>query len=285
MSTNTSTELPTYSDLFQPVLNALNSLGGSAKPSEVRDWLVADLQISDESLELTIKNGTQLFLNRVQWARLYLSKTGYIGSSKRGVWSLTEKGRNAQIDDNETREINSTVAKLNATKRQRPENDDDTDESTDSLDHRSRVLEILYSISPAAFERLCQRLLRESGFEQVTVTGRSGDGGIDGNGVLQINPFVSFRVLFQCKRYRGTVGSPAIRDFRGAMMGRADKGIVLTTGTFSPDAQRESVRDGAPPIELVDGNDLVDLFESLEFGLIPKQAYDVDESFFLQFDT
>ena len=285
MSTNTTTELPAYSDLFQPVLDALKALGGSAKPSEVRDWLVADMNIPDESLELTIKNGTQVFLNRVQWARLYLSKTGYIGSSKRGVWALTEKGRDAKIDAEETREITATVSKLNASKRQRAENDDDTDDSTDTVDHRSRVLEILYSISPGAFERLCQRLLRESGFEQVLVTGRSGDGGIDGNGVLQINPFVSFRVLFQCKRYRGTVGSPAIRDFRGAMMGRADKGIILTTGTFSPDAQREAVRDGVPPIELVDGNNLVDLFESLEFGLIPKQAYDVDESFFLQFDA
>ena len=140
MSTETTPGLPSYSDLFQPVLDALKDLGGSAKPSEVRDWLVTELSIPDELLELTIKNGTQLFLNRVQWARLYLSKTGYIGSSKRGVWALTEKGRNAQIDASETSDICLEVSKLNATNQQRPEIDDDTDESTDSVDHRSRVV-------------------------------------------------------------------------------------------------------------------------------------------------
>jgi len=219
MSTNTSTKLPAYSDLFQPVLDALKDLGGSGRPSEVRDHLIAEMNISDAALELTIKNGTQLFLNRVQWARHYLSKTGYIDSSKRGVWSLTDKGRNARFDDTTAREVISQVTKLSSENLQRAENDADTGESSGTTaDHRTRVLEILYSVSPGAFERICQRLLRESDFEQVAVTGRSGDGGIDGNGVLQINPFVSFRVLFQCKRYRGTVGSPAIRDFRGAMM-------------------------------------------------------------------
>lgn len=285
MTNDASNELPTYSALFQPVLDALKFLGGSGKPSEVRDHLVEQLDISDEALERTIKNGTQLFLNRVQWARLYLSKCGYIGSSKRGVWTLTEKGREATIDETTSRKIIAAVSKTNSVNKQQAETDDATDDTcANAVDHRTRVLEILYSVSPGAFERICQRLLRESGFEQVDVTGRSGDGGIDGNGVLQINAFVSFRVLFQCKRYRGTVGSPAIRDFRGAMMGRADKGIILTTGTFSTDAKREAVRDGVPPIELVDGNALVDLFESLEFGLTPKQAFDVDEAFFLGFD-
>lgn len=285
MTNNASNELPAYSALFQPVLDALVSLGGSGKPSEVRDHLAEQLSITDAALECTLKNGTQLFLNRVQWARHYLAKTGYIGSSKRGVWTLTDKGRNASIDDGLTRQIIADVSKLNSASKQRSNADSSSeDPAADSDDHRTRVLELLYTISPGGFERICQRLLRESGFEQVDVTGRSGDGGIDGNGVLQINPFVSFRVLFQCKRYRGTVGSPMVRDFRGAMMGRADKGIILTTGTFSADATREAVRDGAPPIELVDGNALVDLFESLEFGLTPKQAYDVDDSFFLGFD-
>lgn len=280
-----SDKLPPYTELFQPVLDALESLGGSAKPSEVRDWLVAKMGIPDEALELTNKSGRERFLNRVQWARLYLSKSGYIGSSKRGVWSLTEKGRHASIDELVTREIVSSIAKQSGSKSNRSDENEDTQPSPDETqNYRVRVLEILFSISPSGFERLCQRLLRESGFEQVVVTGRSGDGGIDGHGVLQINAFVSFRVLFQCKRYRQTVGSPAIRDFRGAMMGRADKGIIITTGTFSQDAQREAVRDGVPPIELVDGDELVDLFESLEFGLVPKQTFEVDGSFFADFN-
>jgi restriction system protein len=144
-------------------------------------------------------------------------------------------------------------------------------------------LEIIKELSPAGFERLCQRLLRESGFTQVSVTGRSGDGGIDGIGILEVNPFVSFRVLFQCKKYSGSVGASHVRDFRGSMLGRADKGIIITTGSFTQDAQKEALRDGAPPLELVHGEKLLDMFENLELGLIPRKSYDVDESFFSSF--
>lgn len=150
-------------------------------------------------------------------------------------------------------------------------------------DYQTELMAVLQSLPAPGFERLCQRLLRESGFERVTVTGRTGDGGIDGIGVLQMTPFVSFKVLFQCKRYIGTVSASQVRDFRGAMMGRADKGIIMTTGSFSRDAKSEAVRDGVVPIELVDGEKLVDLFESLELGLKPKKAFDVDYDFFEEF--
>lgn len=135
----------------------------------------------------------------------------------------------------------------------------------------------------AGFERLCQRLLREAGFQQVAVTGRTGDNGIDGHGILELNAFVTFKVLFQCKRYKGSVGTPQIRDFRGAMEGRADKGIILTTGTFTQEARREARRDGARPIELVDGDKLVDMFEKLELGLKPRTVFEVDDAFFEEF--
>src|SRR5207244_2458619 len=69
---------------------------------------------------------------------------------------------------------------------------------------------------PPAFERLCQRLLREEGFIKVEVTGHSGDGGIDGIGILRVS-MLAFPVFFQCKRYKGSVGAGAVRDFRGAM--------------------------------------------------------------------
>ncbi|MDP2401913.1 MAG: restriction endonuclease, partial [Actinomycetota bacterium] len=133
------------------------------------------------------------------------------------------------------------------------------------------------------FEAFSQRLLRESGFQDVKVTGRSGDGGIDGIGILEVNPLVSFKVLFQCKRYAGTVTPSQVRDFRGAMMGRADKGIILTTGSFTSEARKEGVRDGVPPIELVDGEKLVNMLEELELGLVPVRAYRIDDSFFDDF--
>lgn len=161
---------------------------------------------------------------------------------------------------------------------------DDANTALDEDDHRVTLMRLLRKLPPNGFERLCQLLLRESGFERVTVTGKSGDGGIDGIGILQMNPFVSFKVLFQCKRYSGAVSVSQVRDFRGAMMGRADKGIIMTTGTFTADANKEAVRDGVPPIELVDGDKLLDMFESLELGLKPRKAYDVDYEFFEKFD-
>ena len=82
-----------------------------------------------------------------------------------------------------------------------------------------------------------------------------------------MNPLVSFKVLFQCKRYAGSVGPDKVRDFRGAMQDRADKGIILTTGTFTQAAWEESVRDGVPPIELVNGEKFLDMLEELQ--LVP----------------
>lgn len=128
-------------------------------------------------------------------------------------------------------------------------------------------------------------LLRVSGFDSVEVTGRSGDGGIDGHGILQINPFVTFKILFQCKRYDKNVSPSHIREFQRAIGGRADKGIIITTGSFSVEARKEAVRDGSSPIELVDGQKLVEMFESLELGLKPKTVYVIDTNFFEQYSS
>src|SRR5438067_9119761 len=146
-------------------------------------------------------------------------------------------------------------------------------------------LSTCWSSSHPGFERLSQRLLREAGFIQVVVTGRGGDEGIDGYGTLQINPLVSFKVLFQCKRYRKSVSPSHVRDFRGAMAGRADKGIIITTGTFTAEARREASRDGAHPIELIDGEKLLDMLEKLELGLKPVTTYEVEHAFFKEFEA
>ena len=218
-----------------------------------------------------------------------MARGGILDSSKRGIWRLTELGVTIDAATFDWRNLFRSVQKeFSEDRKNREETDETPDDDSDDLatqieDYRTTVLHLLRNLPPAGFERLCQRLLRESGFEQVTVTGKSGDGGIDGIGILQINPFVSFNVLFQCKRYSGSVSPSQVRDFRGAMMGRADKGLVITTGTFTVEAKREARRDGAPPIELVDGEDLVRLFESLEFGLKARTTYDVDDTFFRQF--
>jgi restriction system protein len=146
--------------------------------------------------------------------------------------------------------------------------------------HEAALLELLKSLSPEGFERLCQRLLRASGFKKVEVKGRGGDGGIDGEGILEINPLVSLKVIFQAKRYKDAVSPSQVRDFRGAMQGRAEKGIFITTGRFTQEAKNEAIREGVPPIEIVDGEKLVRLFEQRQFGLKPKTIYEIDHSFF-----
>jgi restriction system protein len=126
---------------------------------------------------------------------------------------------------------------------------------------------VLQSMDPIAFERLCQRILRESGFIEVEVTKRSGDGGIDGHGTIRIGGLISFNVLFQSTRYKGNIGPDIVRDFRGAMVGRADKGLIPSTGGFTLEARREATRDGAPPIDLIDGRLLAEKLKELKLGV------------------
>jgi restriction system protein len=261
-------------------------LGGSGRPEEVEEVIADQFGLKEEDRNEQIPSGQSRFSNKVNWARFYLARAGLIDSSTRGVWSLTEKGRTTNLNPEQALNLFNQIHKQFSTERKKPKVEKATEEDSatpEAIDHRSALMNILLEIPAAGFERLCQRLLRESGFEKVQITGKSGDGGLDGIGVLQVNPFVSFKVLFQSKRYSGSVTPSQVRDFRGAMMGRADKGIILTTGTFTADAKKEAVRDGVPPIELVDGEKLLDMFEELELGLKPKKAYDIDVTFFDEF--
>jgi restriction system protein len=173
--------------------------------------------------------------------------------------------------------VKAKIAELKAMDGKQFKSDRPKPESSDpavDLDWQDQLLGLLRTMDPGAFERLAQRLLRESGFVKVEVTGKSGDGGIDGKGILQLS-LMSFHVLFQCKRYQGSVGSGAVRDFRGAMMGRTDKGLIITTGTFSPDARREATRDGAPPIDLIDGVTLCEKLKDLSLGVETKLVEEI----------
>lgn len=284
---------PAFVRYFPSVLDALRHLGGSAKPAEVRDRVAEVTNATQQTLEDLLASGTSRFDNQIAWARFYLAKAGLIDSSKRGVWTLTDKGKDANLTHAQALDVFREVRAAFEPSPHKSSVLDDaaTDDSlapeisgaVNHTDHRTRTLEALLALPPPGFERFSQRLLRESGFQNVSVTGRSGDGGIDGIGVLQINPLVSFKVLFQCKRYQGSVTASHVRDFRGAMQGRADKGIIITTGSFTSDAKKESVRDGVPPIELVDGEKLVEMLEELELGLTPVKAFDLDEAFFADF--
>jgi restriction system protein len=273
------------------LLDALRALGGSAKPDEAVDRVAKDLKIPDKVLNEVLSSGSSRFRSKVAWARFYLAREGHISSSKHGVWSLTESGRQTHLDHQQAYEIFAKWTQVFREQRKKRGSSESLTEQVAgesgaiSEDYREEALAIMMKLPPAGFERLSQRLLREAGFTQVTVTGQSGDGGIDGYGILQVNPLVSFKVLFQCKRYTHSVSPTHVRDFRGSMSGRADKGIIITTGTFTAEAKREATRDGAPPIELIDGERLIDMLERFELGLRPVTTYEVDGSFFKEFEA
>jgi restriction system protein len=270
-----------------PVIEAIRELGGSGRPDEVRAVIARTLCISEAEQSEPLPSGVQTrFENQVHWARFYLAKAGYIDSSQRGVWTLTDKGRNlGAVSPTEVQRIIREVnAQAKAAEAEGPSVPVGTDSTVPAVtNYRDDLARTLQSLPASGFERFCQRVLRESGFQEVTVTGRSGDGGIDGIGILQVNALVSFKVLFQCKKYAGSVTPSHVRDFRGAMTGRADKGIIITTGSFTSEARKEAIRDGAPPIELVDGEKLASMLEKLELGLKPRQTYELDEKFFEQY--
>lgn len=267
--------IPRYNDLFNPLLEAMKRLGGSASISELTEELINELHLTEKEIAQP-HNGRMTELQyRLTWTRTYLKAYGLLDNSERGVWVLTSKGKETTSVD--PRHVVRFVLEQSKNKKgklseKHSQNDMDVEvtevaEAVLEETWREELLAKLLNLSPDAFERLCQRLLRESGFVEVKVTARSGDGGIDGVGVVRLGGLLGFPILFQCKRYSGSVGTGVIRDFRGAMIGRADRGLVITTGTFSRDARAEATRDGAPPIDLVDGEQLLDKLKELHLGV------------------
>lgn len=260
---------------MRPTLLALDKIGGSASPNEVNDAVIELIGLPAAAIEIQYDSGAGAVIpDRLSWARSYLKAAGLLASGGRGVWLLTDEGRlAAEWPEDRLKKAVARAVKEQQEARKKAEAVDDElpqgNPDREFTDWRDQLLATLRAMDPSAFERLCQRLLRESGFVKVEVTGRSGDGGIDGTGILQLS-LMSFHVLFQCKRYAGSVGSGAVRDFRGAMMGRTDKGLIITTGTFSPDARREATRDGAPPIDLIDGETLCEKLKELSLGVETK---------------
>lgn len=262
----TEKRIPKSEDLLWPTLEALKDCGGSASIRELVERMARNLKLSDEILGVMQKGSSKSVVDyNAAWARTGLKHIGAVENTQKGVWTITAVGRDIQSDEEVRALDRQVIAQRNKEKRTQGA-DPWVEDDADDRGWKEALLGIVRGMSPDAFERLCQRVLRESEFTKVEVTGRSGDGGIDGAGILRVN-LISFHVRFQCKRYSGSVSSAAIRDFRGALVGRADKGLFITTGSFTRDAQREAVRDGAPAIDLIDGDDLCDLLKDLKLGV------------------
>lgn len=295
--------IPTYVDVMLPTLQALEKLGGSGTKEEIDEAAVEVIGLSDAQLGVefppeSTQKGSKV-LHRLAWARSYLKKFGALNNSTRGVWTLEPPARQfldaekpvavamIRAADSEARRelrarrLASAAVALPHTAADDVPPDETADDGDDTSDWKGRLLGRLGALEPSAFERLAQRLLREAGFRNVEVTGRSGDRGIDGVGVYRPS-LVSFPIYFQCKKWAGTVGSSEVRDFRGAMVGRGEKGLLITTGTFSAEARREATRDGAPPVDLIDGPDLCDLLKEYGVGVRSRmtEVVELESSFF-----
>ncbi len=272
-----------YDDLFNPLLQALHELGGSASVSEMEEKVAVILKLTDKEISEIHKGNRTKLSYRLAWARNYLKRYRLLENSSRGVWSLTPKG-NAVKQVNKD-EVNKFVKSLDLNAEVSGGINIITDKIVKQIVWQDELLEILKKLSPAEFEKLCQRILREAGFIQVKVTGRSGDGGIDGTGIVRVGGFLGFRVIFQCKRYQGTVSSQQVREFKGTMVGRADKGLLITTGSFSREAKSEASRDGSPPIDLVEGEELVEKMKELNLGvqIRKEEIVEIDHEWFKSF--
>ena len=283
--------IPRYTDLILPTFLALEELGGSGKNDEILTSVIQDLNLSDEIVDFPHKDSTSMseLSYQLAWARTYLKKYGVIENSARCVWSiLPEFTQETTLD---AKKIVQTVVQKDAEQRQnRSALSDNAAEDTPEDDGigipdevkpwRQRLQEILQTMDPYGFERLTQRILRECGFSQVEVTKKSGDGGIDGTGKLRMNGLFSFNVAFQCKRYSGVVGAGEVRDFRGSLNNNIEKGLLITTGTFSKLAKQEATDPGKRLIDLMDGEELIDKIVEFSIGVREVKDYEIDEEFF-----
>lgn len=260
---------------YEPTLKALDILGGSGSNEEIYKKVISTTNLSEEIIDEMHSFTMTEVEYRLMWARTDLKNYGAIENSKQGVWALTAKGAKLLTSGTiDPKEVKKSLSKKRVPK------DKNEEYREEKKDWREQISEILHNLDPYAFEKLAQRLLRECGFSDVEVTKKSGDGGIDGTGKLRINGIFSFNVAFQCKRYKGQVGAPQIRDFRGSLGTNIEKGVLITTGAFTRDAKEEASSEGKRIIDLMDGEELINKLAEYGVGLNEVKSYEVDEGFF-----
>ena len=282
---------PEFLKYVNPVLTTLQANGGAGNSSNVIEQIIEQLGITDEELEEATSNGQSRIRNQIQWARFYLFKAGLIDNTQRGIWRLTNEGLEKKLSDEDVytlfKGVQESVKKSpsdSPKKVDRKSEEKFEETATEDEEHTISLLNIIQNLPASGFEKLCKRLLTEIGINDITITGGSGDQGIDGKGLVKLNDVVSLNIVFQCKRYKETVSPHHVRDFRGAMQGRGEKGLIITTGRFTKEAKNEANRDGVTPIELIDGDRLVELFEKHHLGLKPVIVFEIDHEFFKGFN-
>lgn len=281
---NAIQNLPNYAQLIEATFIALKKLGGSGKNNEINDKVAELLSLPEEVLAVPHLNSSSLSeVNyRLAWARTLLKNYGAVENSARSVWSITLKFSNKDTVDGDFVEKNckrATVKNILETEEKQME-DAGVEIPDEVKPWRKKLYNILLNMNPYSFEKLSQRLLRECGFDDVHVTKKSGDGGIDGTGKLKINGIFSFNIAFQCKRYQGSVGAGDIRDFRGSLTTDIEKGVFITTGSFSKPAIEEASNPGKQQIDLIDGEEFISKLAEFCIGVKEVKDYEIDEDYF-----
>ena len=279
--------VPSYAVLIETTFTALKELGGSGKNNEINEKVADLLALSDEVLSIPHLNSSSLSeVNyRLAWARTLLKNYGAVENSARSVWSIRAEYSGKESVDGEyieknCRNISSKNTSKNSETAEQQMEDAGVEIPEEVKPWRKKLYDVLVHMNPYSFEKLTQRLLRECGFDDVKVTKKSGDGGIDGTGKLKINGIFSFNIAFQCKRYQGSVGAPDIRDFRGSLTTDIEKGLFITTGSFSKQAVEEASNPGKQQIDLIDGEDFITKLAEYNIGVREVKDYDIDEEYF-----
>ena len=285
-----SKKSPISRQLIVPIYKVILSLGGSATNDEIYAKVIELMHLTDEQVEEQhLGSITQTELQyQLAWARTYLKNANYISNSGRSVWSINTSYAKTNPDELDPTGIISSIRSKNNEEYNDDNNipedinikNDEEEYPDENKPWRTKLSTILQEMDPYAFERLCQRVLRESGFEDVKVTRKSNDGGIDGTGKLIIQGLISFNIAFQCKRYKEKVSSVEIRNFRGSMDSNIEKGIFITTGIYTEDAKKEANASGKKKIDLVDGEKFIDILISNKLGVEEIKYYKVHKAFF-----
>ncbi len=286
--------LPTRSEMLPLVLELLRSMPMPVHRLEIGEAVVERLELTPEQVAVTEpgSRGRSFVSWQSEYACNDLKWIGVCEQPGKALYQLTELGRT--ISDEEVAQRHRERGRRYRKRQQERKDlgaavsDNGGVDDDDVQPWEDELLDRLMSASPKAFEHLAGALLRAAGFDDVEVTGRGGDGGIDGIGTYRPSGLISFHTAFQCKRYKGSVGSSTVRDFRGSFIGRSDRGIIITTGSFTRDARDEAARPGANPVDLVDGEALCQLLKEHSLGVRTMQRVvediTIDDSYFDQFE-
>lgn len=260
--------MPKQAEIYIPLLRCLDEMGGKGRPSEIYQRIRKFFpDLNDSDLAEVLSSGGNKWTNRVQWARNRLIVRGEMSNPERGVWAITEKGQArltkyrgsdqgvAEADESEL--VPMRLIPL-------PNLEEVAEEYEEAF--KQKALQKLQDLTPQQFERFAGGLLAAYGFSNVKVTGKSGDGGIDGHGKLKVG-LAMMNVAFQCKRWQGQVGRPDVDKFRGAIQGEFEQGIFFTPSDFSQPAREASIKKGAVPVVLINGDAIVQLMIDKGLGV------------------